>query len=89
MDSVQAHKLFPAIPFLVTMSYCQEMARVVQSNDWIVFDIITESCLTPQYLQAWFEADIFDWSWSPRLVGSFLVPLYPGVTECLIFRKSP
>jgi hypothetical protein len=102
---VQAHKVFPALPFLVAASYFREMARVVQPNGWIVFDIITESCLTGPRIQAWVEANVFAWSWSPQLVsrafvmkffadysislvGNFLVPLYPGVTECLIFRKS-
>jgi hypothetical protein len=105
MGLVQAHKVFPALPFLVTVSYFREMARVVQPNGWIVFDIFTESCVTPPRVQAWFDSDIFAWSWSPQLVsrefatkffadyaislaGSFLVPLYPGVTECLLFRKN-
>jgi hypothetical protein len=102
---VQAHKVFPATPFFVTVSYLREMARVVQPNGWIVFDIITESCVTAPRVQAWFDSDVFAWSWSPQLVsrdfaiklfsdysvslvGHFFVPLYPGVTECLVFRKT-
>jgi hypothetical protein len=101
---VQSHKLFPALPFLVTVSYFQEIARVVQRNGWVVFDIVTERCCSPKHMQAWFEADTWSWPWSPQLfsrdfavkffadrgislLGGFLVPLFPGVTECLIFRK--
>jgi hypothetical protein len=56
-------------------------------------------------IEAWFDSDVFAWSWSPQLVsrdlainlfsdysislvGNFFVPLYPGVTECLVFRKT-
>jgi len=102
---VQAHKLFPGLPFLTTVSYLQEMARVAQSGGWVVFDIMTEACFTANYLKAWFEARPWDWDWAPHLVardftvrlfqdrglalvGSFEVPLFPAVTECMVFRKS-
>jgi hypothetical protein len=101
---VQAHKLFPGLPFLTTVSYLQEMARIAKSGGWVIFDIMTEACFTPEYLKAWFEAKPWDWDWAPHLVGrdftvklfqdrgldlagSFKVPLFPAVTECMVFRK--
>jgi SAM-dependent methyltransferase len=104
VDLVQAHKVFPGLPTLTTLSYFREMSRVVRSGGWIVFDLMTERCFDSENLQAWFDVNPWDWDWSPRMyaiqyvidmfeglgitaVGSFLVPLYPGVTECLVFRR--
>ena len=106
ISSVQSHKLFPALPFLKTVSYLQEMARVVKDGGWVVFDVMTESCFDAHHLQAWFNANAWDWPWSPHLVardftlqffaehaidlvGSFPIPLYPAITECMVFRKNP
>ena len=104
VDLVQAHKVFPGLPLLTTLSYFREMARVARNGGWIVFDVMTEKCFDAANLQAWFDANPWEWDWSPRMcslryvvdmfagmgisaVGSFLVPLYPGVTECLVFRR--
>lgn len=104
VDLVQAHKVFPGLPLLTTLSYFREMARVVRDGGWIVFDVMTEQCFDARNLQAWFDVNPWEWDWSPRMfavqyvvdmfaglgitaVGSFLVPLYPGVTECLVFRR--
>ncbi|GAC1688262.1 MAG: hypothetical protein NVS9B5_27460 [Terriglobales bacterium] len=104
IDLVQAHKLFSGIPFLSTVSYLQEMSRVVSDGGWVVFDIMTEECFRPECLHQWFNANPWEWDWSPHvmprdftirlllekgisLVGSFQVPLFPAVTECLVFRK--
>lgn len=106
MCLVHSHKLFPALPFLTTVSYFQEMARVVQDGGWVVFDILTEDCFNPHHLMAWFEASPWHWPWEPHLLGkeftlkffgdrgiefveSFSVPLYPAITECMVFRKKP
>lgn len=67
VDLVQAHKLFPGLPLLVTLSYFQEMARVVRDGGWIVFDVMTEKCFAPDKLQAWFDANPWDWAWSPQM----------------------
>jgi len=102
---VHAHKLFPGLPFLTTMSYFQEMARVLQDGGWVVFDIMTEACFSRKHLKAWFGANSWNWAWSPHLVardftvklfadrgislvGSFQVPLFPAITECMVFRKT-
>jgi hypothetical protein len=106
IDLVQAHKLFPGLPFLTTASYFLEMARIVKNNGWVVFDIMTEACFSSEHLKAWFAASPWNWDWSPRMVsrdfavnlfrekgfsfvGSFIVPLFPAVTECMVFRKTP
>lgn len=106
VDLVQAHKVFPGLPLLTTLSYFREMARVVRNGGWVVFDVMTEKCFDPANLQAWFDADPWEWDWSPRMcalqyvvdmftgfgivaIGGFLAPLYPGVTECLVFRRPP
>jgi SAM-dependent methyltransferase len=105
VDFVHAHKLFPGLPFLITASYFREMARVVRHGGWVVFDILTEECFSKEHLDAWFNADPWEWAWSPQmtareyavgifaergipLVGSFRVPLFPAVTECMVFRKT-
>jgi len=103
---VQSHKLFPALPFLTTISYFQEMARVVEDGGWVVFDIMTESCFSSHHMKAWLDANPWHWPWEPHLltkeftlklfadrgidfVDSFPVPLYPAITECMVFRKKP
>jgi hypothetical protein len=105
VDLVQAHKVFPGLPLLTTLSYFREMARVARNGGWIVFDVMTERCFDAPNLQAWIDANPWEWDWSPRMcsiqyvvdmfegfgitaVGSFLVPLYPGVTQCLVFKKN-
>jgi hypothetical protein len=102
---VHAHKVFIGIPFLTTVSYFEEMARVLQNGGWAVFDIMTEACFSPEHLKAWFDAIPWEWEWSPRMVaknfavnifadrgvsfvGSFQVPLFPAITECMVFRKT-
>jgi hypothetical protein len=102
---VQAHKVFPGLPFLTTVSYFEEMARVVQLDGWVVFDIMTETCFSPEHLKACFDENPWDWDWSPRLVprdftikffadrgislvGSFQIPLWPAITECMVFHKT-
>lgn len=105
VDLVHAHKVFPSTPLFVTLSYIEEMGRVVKPGGWVVFDAMTEACLIPEHVDAWLDAHVLDWDWEPhctarrcvvdmladmnvRFVTSFLVELYPGVTECLIFRKD-
>lgn len=106
VELVHAHKVFPGLPFLFIASYLREMARVVRSGGWIVFDIMTEACFIREHLDEWFEANPWEWAWAPHmisreytvsmlgelgifLVGSFQVPLYPAITECMVFRKEP
>jgi hypothetical protein len=105
VDLVCAHKVFAGLPFLTTVSYFREMARVVGDYGWVVFDIMTEKCFSRQHLEEWFSVGPWEWDWSPHmisrdytvstfaeaglsLVGSFQVPLFPAVTECMLFRRA-
>ncbi len=104
VDLIHAHKLFPGLPFLTTMHYFREMGRIVRDGGWVVFDIMTENCFSRDYLDAWFDANAWNWDWSPHfvgreyaigvfkeqnisLIGSFQVPLFPAITECMVLRK--
>ena len=67
VDLVQAHKVFPGLPSLVTLSYFREMARVVRDQGWVVFDIMTESCFSPEHVQAWVGANYWEWIFTPQM----------------------
>jgi hypothetical protein len=69
VDLAQAHRVFPGVPFLCTVSYFQEMARVVRAGGWVVFDIMTEACFSPEHLDAWFRANPWQWAWSPHMIS--------------------
>ncbi len=102
-DLVQAHKVFVVTPFVVTCRYWKEMLRVTRPNAHIVFDVVTEDCMDPETLQRWIDAGIdhgnypaivpkeyaknFFTSQGAAFVGSFFIPMRPGKTEVLVFRK--
>ena len=52
-DLVQAHKVFSTIPFIVTVRYWREMVRVARPGAHIVFDVMTENCLSPAVVEEW------------------------------------
>ena len=54
-DLVQAHKVFSSIPTMPTLVYWSEMARVCRRGGFIVFDIMTETCLDSETLGKWIE----------------------------------
>jgi hypothetical protein len=102
-DLVHAHKVFSSIPFLPTVMYWGEMARVARGGAHIVFDIMTEACLDTATLGKWAASGIDNGAYPaamPRtvaidvlaesgcaLLGSFLVPMGEGHTETFVFRK--
>ncbi len=104
MDLVHAHKVFPATPTLVSCHYIQEMARVVKPGGKVVFDAVTERCLDGPTLDRWLSSDVSHGGYPAALpsgvilemlslrrverVGSFLCPMEPGVTECMVFIKQ-
>ena len=102
VDLVQAHKVLPGQPSLVTCRYFEEMARIVRVGGRVVFDIVTENCFSDDDLTQWYEAG-GGYQHYPCLVprqftidffarrgfvftGSFLVPMLPGRTDCMTFR---
>ena len=104
VDLVHAHKVFSTVPFMVTSCYLREMVRVIRPGGWAVFDVVTERCLDPDAFQAWVRSGIRNGSYPavfPRsvletffassgfdLAGSFVVPMKPGTTELLVFKRT-
>jgi SAM-dependent methyltransferase len=68
VDLVQAHKLLPGLPTLLSISYMQEMARIAGPGGWVIFDIMTEDCFEGDNLHAWVNANPWDWDWSPHII---------------------
>jgi SAM-dependent methyltransferase len=103
VDLVQAHKVFSGADLLVTLRYWREMARVAAPGGFVVFDIVTEGCLSPETVDRWAASELKTGSYPAavprqgacdffssrgfRLAGSFTVPMGPGTTEVLAFQK--
>ena len=80
------------------------MARVARSGAHVVFDIMTEDCLDSSTLKKWVAAETENGSYPAvmphtlatdyfeshdfDLVGTFIVPMGPGMTETFVFRKN-
>jgi SAM-dependent methyltransferase len=104
VDLLQAHKVFVCTPFLTTMSYFSEVARVVRKGGKVVFDMVTEDCMGEANLAKWAEAGFHLGSYPnllPRrfvvdfflghgfvLDGTFTIPMEPGMTECFVFTRK-
>jgi hypothetical protein len=102
-DLVHAHKVFSTVPFMVTCCYWHEMTRVIRPGGWAVFDVLTERCLSAEAMQTWGRSGVRNGSYPaamPRetavgfftakgftLAGSFIVPMPPGTTELLVFKR--
>lgn len=106
IDLVQAHKVFVTTPFLITCNYWFEMVRVARSGGYIVFDVVTEDCMSAGILKSWLAEEPNVHSIYPVIMpreyainffrangavfeASFFIPMQPGRTEVLIFRKMP
>jgi hypothetical protein len=103
IDLVQAHKVFPCTLFMTTCSYFTEIVRVTRPGAWVVFDVMTETCMDDANVPLWlqkgtsriypaimpkaFVENFFKWH-GFRLIGSFVVPMKPGRTECFVFRRG-
>ena len=103
-DLVHAHKVFSTVPFIVTCSYWHEIIRAVRPGAWAVFDVMTERCLDGDAMTTWREANIRNGSFPaamPRevaiqffanagfsLAGSVVLPMPPGKTELLVFKRG-
>jgi len=103
VDLVHSHKLFGYIPFVATLGYLAEMARVVRPGGVVAFDIITEDCLDDAVTSTWLDEPerAIIYSLTPRrwtvdfmarrgleLQGNHFVPLSGGRTELLVFRRQ-
>jgi hypothetical protein len=90
--------------FLTTCRYFTEIIRVTRPGAWVVFDVMTEDCMDSDNIAAWlkpagkartypaiipkrFAIDFFEGR-GFKLMGSFIVPMRPGKTECMAFRKN-
>jgi hypothetical protein len=103
VDAVMAHKVFSGTPFLVVCGYLAEMARVVTPGGKVIFDVVTEMCMTPSVLTRWIGTGAhyqFYPSLTPKQFvldflarrglgfdGGFILPMEPGLTECLVFTR--
>jgi hypothetical protein len=103
VDLVQAHKVFSGVELMITLQYWREMVRVTRAEGYVAFDIVTEGCLMPETVARWVDSGMKTGAYPsavPRqvavryfeengfaCVGSFLVPMGPGLTETIVFRK--
>jgi hypothetical protein len=105
VDLIAAHKVFVGVNLMTTLRYWQEMVRVTRAGGFVVFDIVTESGLTPELIDAWVatghniehypasapRGSCIDY-FSARgfaFTGSFTVPLGPSKTEVFAFKRLP
>jgi hypothetical protein len=104
IDLVHSHKVMPGQPSLIMCGYFEEMVRITKGGGKIVFDIITEACFDDAMIEDWladgggyqhypclmpkqFTIDFFD-KRNCIFIGSFIVPMKPGKTECMVFAKQ-
>lgn len=101
IDLVHTHKMLYGNSIITICQYFQEMIRVVRKGGSIVFDIMTEDCLSGDLLNRWIESGAthacsmtarnfaleFFTSRGLTFVGAFTIPLMPGVTEYFVFKK--
>jgi Methyltransferase domain len=104
IDLVQAHKVFVCLLFLTTCSYFTEIVRVTKPGAWVIFDVMTENCLDNINVPLWLKTGINTRTYPAiipktfvinffeghgfNFLASFLVPMKPGQTECMVFRKK-
>ena len=102
IDLVHAHKVFVVTPSITTCGYFLEMVRVATPGGFIVFDCMTEPCLSSEIVEQWmswasgFYPCIFSRNYILKffesqgcsLVGNFFEPMKPGKTETFVYKKS-
>jgi SAM-dependent methyltransferase len=100
VDLVHAHGVFVCTPFLTTIGYLAEMARVTKPGGFLVFDVLTENCFPLEALQRWFDsphrypvfigrqfAAEFLAGAGVDMKAAFLARHGEGQSEYLVFRK--
>jgi hypothetical protein len=89
-------------PIFTICGYLLEMARVVKDGGFLVFDLVTEDCLTDGLVDKWIASKVdhahsmtskqyaidFFTRRGFRYLGGFIVPMEPGVTEYFVFKKQ-
>jgi hypothetical protein len=105
VDLTHAHKVMVVVPFLTICRYLLEMMRVTREGGYVVFDLMTDECLPEDTLQSWIDSDIQSISYPSfitrqvvvdlftrrgfDLVGTFFIPMQPGITQYFAFRRRP
>jgi ubiquinone/menaquinone biosynthesis C-methylase UbiE len=101
VDLIHTHKMLYGNPVITIFRYLNEMVRVVKDDGYIVFDLVTEECLTEDILKRWIESRVthacgmtpkqyaldFFKTRGFQYMGGFIVPMAPGVTEYFVFRR--
>lgn len=102
LDLVHTHKVLYGNPIITIGRYLLEMARVVKDGGYVVFDLVTEDCLTDELLEKWISSGVdhahsmtskqyaidFFTRRGFQYLGGFIVPMEPGVTEYFVFKKQ-
>lgn len=101
MDLVHTHKMLYGNPIFTICGYLMEMVRVVKEGGYVVFDLVTEQCLTDELVAKWISSGV-DHAHSMtskqyaidffarrgfQYMGGFIVPMSPGLTEYFVFKK--
>ena len=103
IDLVHAHKVFVCLLFLTVCSYFTEIVRVTKPGSWVLFDVMTEDCVDENNLTLWLKTGVNKRTYPEMMskkfvlaffsrhdfefVDSFIVPMKPGKTECMVFRR--
>jgi ubiquinone/menaquinone biosynthesis C-methylase UbiE len=101
IDFVHAHGVFVYTPFLVTISYLKEIARVLKPDGVFVADFYTEETMTMELLDRWLDSPhqypvVMPYGYLQEImrissfvqVEAFFNPHGMGRSHYLIFRKS-
>jgi SAM-dependent methyltransferase len=101
VDLVFAHGVFVYIPFTVTAHYWAEAARVLRPGGTLIFDAMTEECMTPDNVAKWHAAEAHYPALIPhqtildffaarglKLARTFLHPFGPATCKYFVFEAS-
>ena len=100
-ELIHAHGVFVYLPFLITYRYFSEICRIAASASYIVFDIISEECVTPELTRKWIAAEHYFATFLSvrfvveffekhgfKLIDRFLTDYGVGKSEYLIFGRQ-
>ena len=98
VDLVHAHGVFVYTPFLVFCRYLQEIDRVTKPGAYVVFDVFSETTMSPDLVARWLASEhrypcilpagyICGALGGFDLVDRFTAVFGPGLSEYLVFRK--